>query len=80
MNKNLRNFVELMVTAQMFGMFVIFFWVFVRAYLNPRKISCIAVNVVGEADIEIVILTFFVVLFFVYVLFRGKVFVRGVKE
>jgi len=80
MNKNLRNFVELMVVAQMAGMFVVFFWVFVRAYLNPRKVSCIAINVVGEADVELVILSFFVILFLGYVLYRGKVFVRGVKK
>jgi len=80
MNKNHRNFLELMITGQMFGMFALFYFIFVRAFLNPRKTSCIAIDVVGEANIEIVIMSFFLVLFFCYVLYRAKIFVKEVEQ
>ena len=80
MRKNLRNFVEFMVVGQMFGMFVLIYWVFVTAYFSPGKMTRIYVDLVGEANVEIVILSFFLVLFFGYVLYRAKVFVKEVKK
>ena len=80
MRKNLRNFVEFMVVGQMFGMFVLIYWVFVTAYFSPGKMTRIYVDLVGEANVEIVILSFFLVLFFGYVLYRANVFVKEVKK
>ena len=80
MRKNLRNWLEFMVVGQMFGMFALFYFIFVRAYLNPRKTSCIAIDWFGEANIEIVIMSFFLVLFLGYVLYRAKVFVMEMEQ
>ena len=80
MRKNLRNFIEFMVVGQMFGIFVCFYLMFVTAFFNPGKMVRVYIDVVGEANIEIVILSFFLVLFFGYVLYRANVFVKEVKK
>ena len=65
-----------MIVAQMFGMFVLIYWVFVDAYFSPGKMTRVYIDLVGEANVEIVILTFFLIVFFGYVLYQAKGFVK----
>lgn len=39
--------------AWSFGIFLLFMWLFLRAYLSPTKATLFAVNIFGEANVEI---------------------------
>jgi hypothetical protein len=36
-----------------FGIFLLFMWLFLTAYLSPAKATLFAVNIFGEANVEI---------------------------
>jgi len=79
MRKNLRNWLELVIISEMFGMFAIFYWIFVTAYLSPYKMTRVYIDKFGEANIEIVLMSFMLIVFFGYVLYRAKIFAKEVE-
>ena len=80
MRKNLRNWLEVMVVGQMFGMFACLYYVFITAYINPSKMVKVYINVVGEANTKIVIFSFFLILFFGYLVYKLMLMLKRLKN
>jgi len=80
LNKKFKDFLELMIVGQMFGMFVCLYYVFITAYINPSKMVKVYINVVGEANTEIVIFSFFLILFFGYLVYKLMLMLKRLKN
>jgi len=80
LNKKFKDFLELMIVGQMFGLFACLYYVFITAYTNPSKMVKVYINVVGEANTEIVIFSFFLILFFGYLVYKLMLMLKRLKN
>ena len=74
-----KTWLELLITSLMFGMFSLFYIVFMSAYFSTAKMARVYINSFGEANIEVVIINVLMLLFLGFVLYKLNNFVLACK-
>jgi len=74
-----KTWLELLITSLMFGMFSLFYIVFMSAYFSTAKMARVYINWFGEANIEVVIINVLMLLFLGFVLYKFNNFVLACK-
>ena len=74
-----KAWLELLITSLMFGMFSLFYMVFMSAYFSTSKMARVYIDWFGEANLEVVIINVLMLIFIGFVLYKFNNFVLACK-